>query len=82
MDKVITETKWNGYNFQQVNESKMEDMGDILAIYAPRNTDYFNSPIKEHGAFPAPIATVQILCRAKQDSKWHMQMIVLRFIIR
>ena len=61
MDKVITETKWNGYNFQWVNESKMEDMGDILAIYAPRNTDYFNSPIKEHGAFPAPIATAPLL---------------------
>ena len=46
----------NFENFKWVNESKAEYKDDVLTVYAPSQTDYFNSPVKENGAFPEPVA--------------------------
>ncbi|MBE5879316.1 MAG: diguanylate cyclase [Lachnospiraceae bacterium] len=38
-------------SFKWVNESKAEYKDGVLKVYAPEKTDYFNSPVKENGAF-------------------------------
>lgn len=50
----------NFENFKWVNESKAEFKDGILRVYAPANTDYFNSPVKENGAFPEPVANASL----------------------
>ena len=32
----------------------------MLTVYAPSQTDYFNSPVKENGAFPEPVANASL----------------------
>ena len=39
-------------NFKWINESEAEYKDGVLKVYAPGHTDYFNSPVKENGAFP------------------------------
>ena len=39
-------------NFKWLNESEAEYKDGVLKVYAPGHTDYFNSPVKENGAFP------------------------------
>lgn len=46
--------------FQWVNESKAEYKDGVLKVYAPEKTDYFNSPVKENGAFPEPVANASL----------------------
>ncbi len=46
--------------FQWVNESKAEYKDGVLKVYAPAKTDYFNSPVKENGAFPEPVANASL----------------------
>ena len=47
-------------NFKWINESKAEYKDDVLKVYAPANTDYFNSPVKENGFFPNPVANASL----------------------
>lgn len=47
-------------NFKWVNESKAEYQDGVLKVYAPAQTDYFNSPVKENGAFPEPVASASL----------------------
>ena len=47
-------------NFKWVNESKAEYKDGVLTVYAPSQTDYFNSPVKENGAFPEPVANASL----------------------
>ena len=46
--------------FRWVNESKAEYKDGVLKVYAPEKTDYFNSPVKENGAFPEPVANASL----------------------
>lgn len=48
-------------DFKWINESKAEYKNDVLTIYAPEKTDYFNSPVKENGAFPELVASASLL---------------------
>ncbi len=50
----------NFENFKWVNESKAEYKDGVLMVYAPEKTDYFNSPVKENGAFPEPVASASL----------------------
>lgn len=50
----------NFENFKWVNESKAEYNDGTLTVYAPEKTDYFNSPVKENGAFPELVATASL----------------------
>lgn len=36
------------------NKTEMAIKGDQIAIYAPANSNYFNSPVPEYGKFPEP----------------------------
>ncbi len=47
-------------DFKWVNESKAEYKDGVLTVYAPSQTDYFNSPVKENGAFPEPVANASL----------------------
>ena len=47
-------------NFRWMNESKAEYKEGVLAVYAPDRTDYFNSPVKENGAFPELVANAAL----------------------
>lgn len=47
-------------DFKWVNESKAEYKDGVLTVYAPAQTDYFNSPVKENGAFPEPVANASL----------------------
>lgn len=47
-------------NFKWVNESSAEYKDGLLTVYAPANTDYFNSPVKENGFFPNPVANASL----------------------
>lgn len=47
-------------NFKWENETGMEYKDGVLKLVAPSNTDYFNSPVKENGAFPEPVATASL----------------------
>ncbi len=40
--------------FQWLNESKMTVEGDEITIFAPAETDYFNNPVPEGGAYAKP----------------------------
>lgn len=46
--------------FKWVNESSAEYKDGVLTVYAPEKTDYFNSPVKENGAFPEPVANAAL----------------------
>lgn len=48
-------------DFKWINESKAELKDGVLCIYAPDKTDYFNSPVKENGAFPELVANAPLL---------------------
>ncbi len=48
-------------NYKWINESKAEYQDGVLKVYAPAQTDYFNSPVKENGAFPEPVASASLL---------------------
>ncbi len=48
-------------DFKWINESKAEYKDGVLCIYAPDKTDYFNSPVKENGAFPELVANAPLL---------------------
>ena len=37
-------------NFKWINESSAEYKDGVLTVYAPAQTDYFNSPVKENGS--------------------------------
>ncbi len=50
----------NFENFRWVNESEAEYRDGVLTVYAPSCTDYFNSPVKENGAFPEPVANASL----------------------
>ncbi len=50
----------NFENFKWVNESSAEYNDGVLTVYAPAETDYFNSPVKENGAFPEPVANASL----------------------
>ena len=47
-------------NFQWINESEAEYKDGVLKVYAPGHTDYFNSPVKENGAFPELVANAPL----------------------
>ena len=47
--------------FKWINESRAAWEKGVLTVYAPDRTDYFNSPIKENGAFPEPVANATLL---------------------
>ena len=47
-------------NFKWVNESSAEYRDGVLTVYAPAQTDYFNSPVKENGFFPNPVANASL----------------------
>lgn len=47
-------------DFKWINESKAEYKDGVLCVYAPDKTDYFNSPVKENGAFPEPVANAPL----------------------
>lgn len=47
-------------NFKWINESSAEYKDGMLTVYAPANTDYFNSPVKENGFFPNPVANASL----------------------
>ena len=47
-------------NFKWINESRAEYKDGVLKVYAPANTDYFNSPVKENGFFPNPVANASL----------------------
>lgn len=47
-------------NFKWINESSAEYKNGMLTVYAPANTDYFNSPVKENGFFPNPVANASL----------------------
>ena len=47
-------------NFKWINESSAEYKDGVLTVYAPANTDYFNSPVKENGFFPNPVANASL----------------------
>ena len=46
--------------FKWVNESSAEYKDGVLTVYAPAETDYFNSPVKENGAFPELVASASL----------------------
>lgn len=50
----------NFEDFKWVNESKAEYKDGTLKIYALEKTDYFNSPVKENGAFPELVASASL----------------------
>ena len=45
----------NFETFKCNNESSDKYENDILTLYSPDKTDYFNSPVKENGAFPEAV---------------------------
>lgn len=47
-------------NFKWVNESSAKYKDGVLTVYAPAQTDYFNSPVKENGFFPNPVANASL----------------------
>lgn len=47
-------------NFKWVNESSAEYKNGVLTVYASAQTDYFNSPVKENGFFPNPVANASL----------------------
>lgn len=47
-------------NFKWLNESEAEYKDGVLKVYAPGHTDYFNSPVKENGAFPELVANAPL----------------------
>ncbi len=47
--------------FKWINESRAAWENGVLTVYAPDRTDYFNSPVKENGAFPEPVANATLL---------------------
>ena len=47
--------------FRWINESSAEYKDGVLCIDAPDKTDYFNSPVKENGAFPELVANAPLL---------------------
>lgn len=47
-------------NFKWLNENEAEYKDGVLKVYAPGHTDYFNSPVKENGAFPEPVANAPL----------------------
>ena len=47
-------------NFKWINESEAEYKDGVLTVYAPGHTDYFNSPVKENGAFPELVANAPL----------------------
>ena len=48
-------------DFKWINESKAEYADGVLTVYSHDNTDYFNSPVKENGAFPELVANAALL---------------------
>ena len=46
----------NFSDWKWLNESRAITMNGELAIVAPANTDWFNSPVPENGSIPAPVA--------------------------
>lgn len=50
----------NSDNFKWINESSAEYKDGVLIVYAPAQTDYFNSPVKENGFFPNPVANASL----------------------
>lgn len=48
-------------DFKWINESCVTYKDGILSMYAPEKTDYFNSPVKESGAFPEAVANAPLL---------------------
>lgn len=47
-------------NFKWINETSAVYSDGVLKIMAPDNSDYFNSPMKEDGALPAPVANATL----------------------
>ena len=47
-------------NFTWLTESDAEYKDGVLKVYAPGHTDYFNSPVKENGAFPELVANAPL----------------------
>lgn len=47
-------------NFKWINESSADYKDGVLTVYAPEKTDYFNSPVKENGAFPELVASASL----------------------
>jgi len=47
-------------NFKWINESSAEYKDGVLTVYAPAQTDYFNSPVKENGFFTNPVANASL----------------------
>lgn len=47
-------------NFKWINETSASYADGVLKIYAPDNSDYFNSPMKEGGALPAPVSNATL----------------------
>jgi len=43
-------------SFKWLNESKLTVDGDTITIFAPPETDYFNSPVPENGKYAKPQA--------------------------
>ncbi len=48
-------------NWKWLNESKMIQAGDEVAIVAPGYTDWFNNPVPENGTLSAPVANAPFL---------------------
>lgn len=46
--------------FKWINESRAEYGDGVLKVYAPAQTDYFNSPVKENGAFPEAVSSASL----------------------
>jgi hypothetical protein len=45
-------------SFKWLNKSEISVDGDKITITAPPATDFFNSPVPENGAFPAPQGSI------------------------
>lgn len=43
-------------NWKWLNESRMTQSGDEITLTAPPQTDWFNNPFPENGAYGAPVA--------------------------
>ncbi len=56
MSKQIDFTEW-----KWLNESRMMAVNGEIAMLAPARTDWFNNPIPEGGALPAPVADAPFL---------------------
>ncbi len=50
----------NFEGFKWINESSADYKDGVLTVYAPAQTDYFNSPVKENGFFPNPVANASL----------------------